>query len=107
MGRVAQTHTGSIVPANDGKEAARLKTIAQLFRNSYRLFWNDKIAVILTFVVPLVLMTIFGSIFGGGGVGPQGIRLAVLNQSPSPVAHSIEASLDTSKSFRIIKSYKG
>jgi ABC-2 type transport system permease protein len=51
-------------------------------------------------------MTIFGSIFGGSGSGPNGIRLAVLNQSSAPVAKSIESSLDTMKSFQIIKSFK-
>jgi ABC-2 type transport system permease protein len=51
-------------------------------------------------------MTIFGSIFGGSGSGPNGIRLAVLNQSLSPVALRIESSLDTMKSFQIVKSFK-
>jgi ABC-2 type transport system permease protein len=83
-----------------------LKTIFQLFKNSYRIFWNDKVGVALTFLVPLALMTIFGSIFGGSSASPQGIRLAVLNQSPSEVAKRIESTLDTSKAFQIIKSYK-
>jgi ABC-2 type transport system permease protein len=56
--------------------------------------------------VPLVLMSIFGSIFGRSDSGPQGIRLAVLNQSTSPVAKQIESSLDTIKAFRIIKSFE-
>lgn len=51
-------------------------------------------------------MSIFGAVFGGSGSGPQGIRLAVLNQSTAPVAKSIESSLDTVKAFRIIKSFK-
>ena len=51
-------------------------------------------------------MSIFGSIFGGSGASPQGIRLAVLNQSPSEVAKRIESTLDTSKAFQIIKTYK-
>ncbi len=51
-------------------------------------------------------MTIFGAVFGGSGSGPQGIRLAVLNQSTSPVAKSIESSLDTIKAFYVIKSFK-
>ena len=82
-----------------------MKQVFRLFKNSYRLFWNDKVSVLLTFIVPLVLMTIFGSIFGGSGSGPNGIRLAVLNQSSAPIAKSIESSLDTMKSFLIIKSF--
>jgi ABC-2 type transport system permease protein len=83
-----------------------LKQVYRLFKSSYRIFWNDKVSVALTFIVPLVLMTIFGSIFGGSDGGPQGIRLAVLNQSDSPIAKLIESSLDTVKAFRIIKSFK-
>ena len=83
-----------------------MKQIYRLLKSSYRIFWNDKVSVALTFIVPLVLMSIFGAVFGGSGSGPQGIRLAVLNQSTSPVAKSIESSLDTIKAFRIIKSIK-
>jgi len=83
-----------------------LKQIYKLFKSSYRIFWNDKVSVALTFIVPLVLMSIFGAVFGGSDSGPQGIRLAVLNQSTSFVARSIESSLDTIKAFRIIKSFK-
>jgi ABC-2 type transport system permease protein len=83
-----------------------LKQVYRLFKSSYRIFWNDKVSVALTFIVPLVLMSIFGAVFGGSGSGPQGIRLAVLNQSLSPVAKSIESSLDTMKVFRIVKSFE-
>lgn len=83
-----------------------MKQVYRLFKSSYRIFWNDKVSVALTFIVPLVLMSIFGAVFGGSGSGPQGIRLAVLNQSMSPVAKSIESSLDTIKAFRVIKSFK-
>ncbi len=83
-----------------------MKQVYLLFMNSYLRFWKDKVSVLLTFIVPLVLMTIFGSIFSGSGSGPQGIRLAVLNQSSSPVAKQIESSLDTMKNFRVIKSFK-
>jgi ABC-2 type transport system permease protein len=83
-----------------------LKQVFRLFKSSYRIFWNDKVSVVLTFIVPLVLMSIFGAVFSGSGSGPAGIRLAVLNQSTSPVAKSIESSLDTIKVFRIVKSFE-
>ncbi len=60
----------------------------------------------LTFLVPLLLMFIFGLIFGGGNSGPQGIPIAVLNQSTSDVAKRIISTLDTMESFQVIKSYK-
>ena len=83
-----------------------MKQVYRLFKSSYRIFWNDKVSVALTFIVPLVLMSIFGAVFGGSGSGPQGIGLAVLNQSSSPIAKHIESSLDTMKVFRIIKSFQ-
>jgi len=83
-----------------------LKQTLRLFENTYRLFWNDKVSVILTFIVPLILMALFGSIFGGSGTSPQGIRLALLNQSNSVVALRIESTLDTMKAFRIVRTEK-
>jgi len=83
-----------------------LKPVYQLFKNSYRLFLNDRIAVLLTFVVPMVLMTIFGSVFSGGNSTPQGIPIAVINQSNSDVTKQIVATLDTMKAFQVIDSAK-
>lgn len=83
-----------------------MKPVIQLFKNSYRIFLNDRISVLLTFIVPLVLMFIFGSIFGGGGSGPQGIPIAVLNQSTSKVASGIVATLDTMKTFQVVDSVR-
>ncbi|MCF8240482.1 MAG: ABC transporter permease [Melioribacteraceae bacterium] len=68
-------------------------------------FFKDKTAVILTFVVPLVLIIIFGSIFGGNG-GPRGkISIIFVNESNSMVADFIETKLDSSKSLRLVKYY--
>lgn len=61
-------------------------------------------SVLLTFIVPLVLMFIFGSIFNGGGSGPEGIPIAVLNQSNSDVAKRIVSTLDTMKAFQVVDS---
>lgn len=83
-----------------------MRQVLRLFANSYRLFLNDRVAVLLTFILPLVLMSIFGSIFGGSASSPQGIPLALLNQSNSGVIRNITAVLDTTRAFRIVKSYK-
>ena len=83
-----------------------MKQVLRLLQSSYRIFWNDKVSVALTFIVPIILMSIFGAVFGGAQSGPTGIRLAILNQSASPIAKSIESSLDTIKAFRMIRSYE-
>ncbi len=81
-----------------------MKTILKLIKKDYILFWHDKPAVGLTFLVPIVLIYIFGSIFSGGG-SPQGIRLAFINSSNATVAKKIETALDTSSTFQLIKTY--
>jgi ABC-2 type transport system permease protein len=82
-----------------------LKKILRLIRKDYVLFWHDKVAVGLTFFVPVALIFLFGSIFGGSGNNAAGIRLALLNQSDSRIARKIESTLDTTSTFRILKSY--
>jgi ABC-type Na+ efflux pump permease subunit len=83
-----------------------LKTVLTLFRGSYLIFLKDRGGVMLTFIVPLVLMGIFGSIFGDSGSSAQGIPVAFLNQSTSKIGERIEATLDTMKTFSIVTSYK-
>jgi ABC-2 type transport system permease protein len=83
-----------------------LKKILRLIKKDYILFWHDKVAVGLTFVVPAALILLFGSIFGGSGGGSaSGIRLAFLSQSDTKIAKKIESTLDTTSTFHIIKSY--
>lgn len=82
-----------------------MKEILSLIKKDYTLFWNDKVAVALTFLVPAALILVFGSIFGGSGGNASGIRLAFLNQSDSKIAKKIEATLDTTKTFQLIKTY--
>lgn len=58
----------------------------------------------LTFLVPIFLIFIFGSIFSGSSQ-PQGIHLAFINKSTAPVAKKLERTLDTMKTFILIKSF--
>jgi ABC-type multidrug transport system permease subunit len=82
-----------------------LKLILNLIKKEYILFWNDKVALSLTFLVPAALILLFGSIFGGSGSNVEGIRLAFLNQSDSKIGNKIESTLDTTKAFSLIKTY--
>ncbi len=82
-----------------------MNKILSLIKKDYILFWHDKVAVGLTFIVPAVLILLFGSIFGGSGADASGIRLAFLNQSDTKIAKKIESTLDTTKTFQMIKSY--
>lgn len=81
-----------------------MKTVIKLIAKDFRLFWSDLVAVGLTFIVPILLIALWGAIFARDS-GPENIRLAFLNASDSPVARSLEKVLDTTKTFRLVKSY--
>ncbi len=84
-----------------------MKTVWYLIKKEYTLFWHDKPALSLTFLVPIALIYLFGSIFGSSTSAPTGINLAFLNNSNSKIAKKLESVLDTTKSFNLIKEYTG
>ncbi len=82
-----------------------MKTIFHLIKKDYKLFWLDKPAVSLTFLVPVVLIYIFGSIFGRPDTAPTGIRIGFVNNSNNKIAKKLESVLDTTKTFKLVKNY--
>jgi len=70
------------------------------------LFFSDKVAVSLTFLIPVLLIIIWGAIFGKADSGPDNLRIAFLNNSTSPITKRIEQVLDTTSAFILIKTYK-
>lgn len=83
-----------------------MKNIYQLFKKDVIRFLKDKTAVMLTFLVPAVLIVIFGSIFGGGGGSRGKIPIIVVNESGIDLAKFLESEIDSSSSLRSVKSYK-
>lgn len=82
-----------------------MKIILQLVKKDYKLFLKDKVALSLTFIIPMVLIALFGAVFGGAGDFEK-LALGFVNNSSSKVAKTIESTLDTTKTFKLIKSYK-
>ncbi|MGA2623729.1 MAG: ABC transporter permease [Bacteroidota bacterium] len=85
-----------------------MKTILQLIRKDYKLFWSDRRAVTMTFIIPIALIIIWGAIFGNidSGGNAAKLHIAFLNSSTSLIGKKIERVLDSSKTFVVIKSYK-
>ena len=81
-----------------------MNNLIQLFKKDFIRFFNDKPAVLLTFIVPAVLIVIFGSIFGGGGSRGR-VPVIFINESDSEIATAIEEKLDSSSSIRLVKKY--
>lgn len=83
-----------------------MTAIYKLFKKDFSLFFKDKVALSLTFIVPIVLIFIFGQVFGGLNNGVEHIRIGFINNSSAPVAKKLEKVLDTTKTFILVKKYK-
>lgn len=68
---------------------------------------RNRTAVVLTFAVPIAMIYIFGWVFGLNkkDSGPNGIRLAVVNESASPAAQKLVDVLKGEKAFQVITTF--
>jgi ABC-2 type transport system permease protein len=80
-----------------------LKTVLKLIIKDYKLFFSDRLAMVMTFIIPIALIFIWGLVFGNMGSGTQRLHLAFVNTGSSK---KIEKVLDSSKTFVLIKSYE-
>ncbi len=85
-----------------------MRAILVLIGNEFRRFTKDKTAIALTFLVPVLLIYIFGHVFGvgGSGAGPTGIPLAVVSETNAPVAAAITTALQKEKAFKVLTTQK-
>ncbi len=85
-----------------------MRTILILLGNELRRFLHDKTALSLTFLIPVVLIYIFGHVFGvtEGGAGPKGIPIAVVSETEAPVAANIIDALRKEKAFKVLTTEK-
>ncbi|MCF3650354.1 ABC transporter permease [Synoicihabitans lomoniglobus] len=81
-----------------------MSVVLTLLRKDIRLFLRNKTAFALTFIVPLVLVYIFGQVFGvsRSGSGPSGVPIAVVKQTDAPVADAIIAGLQAESAFKVL-----
>ena len=75
-----------------------------LIRKDLAVFLRNPAAVVLTFVVPIALIYIFGLVFGLNRKdnGPTGFPLAVVNCSTNPAAAKLVKALQADSSFYVI-----
>ena len=81
-----------------------MNSVLVLVRKDFIHFLGNKAAVSLTFIVPFVMIWLFGLVFGVNrkDSGPSGIPIAVVNASPNPAAAKLVDALRAEKSFRVI-----
>jgi ABC-2 type transport system permease protein len=80
-----------------------------LLRKGLLSFARARAAIAITFLVPIVLIYLFGHVFGlyRKDTGPNGIPLAVVNASPEPAAQQLVDALKAEKAFRLITEREG
>jgi len=83
-----------------------LRNVFVLLKKEYFRFVVDKPAVLLTFVLPAILILIFGSIFGGSGGIQSKIPILFVSNNNQPLAKFLEEKLDSSDAIRLVKTYK-
>jgi ABC-2 type transport system permease protein len=81
-----------------------LKNIKHLLVKDIIRFLNDKPALLLTFLVPAVLIFIFGNIFGGHN-GRSKVPVILVNESNSKLSKVFESKLDSSSSIYLLRYY--
>jgi ABC-2 type transport system permease protein len=63
--------------------------------------------MLLTFIVPMILIIIFGSIFGSGNSSMGKMNLILVNESNTPFSKLIVSKFESSKALNIWKKYLG
>ena len=81
-----------------------MSSIFVLVRKDFTNFLRNRAAVSLTFIIPFVMIWLFGLVFGVNrkDSGPSGIPVAVVNASSNPAAAKLVDALRAEKSFRVI-----
>ena len=81
--------------------------ILTLVRKDLAIFRRNRSAVVVTFLVPIILIYIFGLVFGLNqkDTGPNGIRVAVVNASTNPAAQKLVDALKAEPAFRVVTTF--
>ncbi len=74
-----------------------------MVRKDLQLFFADRRAVIMSFIVPIAIGSFFGSIFSGPSTNTEAARIpvAIVDQDGSPISNDIVASARTDKNFAL------
>ncbi|MBD5781028.1 ABC transporter permease [Pelagicoccus sp. NFK12] len=87
-----------------------MHAILTLVRKDFTLFFKDKTAILLTFLVPFFVIYIVGNIFSGAGDNgglSSNIKLAIYNESGDPTANALIEGLEAEQSIELIRDTAG
>jgi ABC-2 type transport system permease protein len=79
------------------------KQILAMVRKDLQLFFSDRRAVIMSFLVPIAIASFFGSIFSGPSRNsePARIPIIVVDQDESVISKAIVSGLQNDKNFKV------
>ncbi len=86
-----------------------LTPLLAMVRKDLQLFFSDRRAVIMSFIVPIAIASFFGSIFSGPGnqSEPARIAVAVVDEDGSSISKDILASMRTDRNFKVSEPSEG
>ncbi len=81
-----------------------MSRVGVVFRNGWRLLGRDRVALLVTFLLPILFFSIFVWMFSGqGGGGTSRIRLAVADEDGGVASERLLAELAEDSSFRLLR----
>ncbi|MBU0508119.1 ABC transporter permease [bacterium] len=84
-----------------------MRRVLHLVAKDFRIFLTDPVAVALGFVVPIVMITIFGLVFGRERGGMSELVVLAVNQDRGPAGARLLRALDETDEIRIIETVRG
>jgi ABC-2 type transport system permease protein len=80
-----------------------MSVVVTLLKKDFLRLRRDRVALLLLFIVPIVLIMLLGQVYGVNrrDTGPVGIALAVVNQSTDPGAARLISALQGEAAFRV------
>ena len=87
----------------EGLRYAPARQILAMIRKDLQLFFSDRRAVIMSFLVPIAIASFFGSIFSGPSrnTEPAKISIIVVDQDESIISKAIVAGLQNDRNFKV------
>jgi ABC-2 type transport system permease protein len=84
-----------------------MNAILVLLRKDFALLLKDRASLIITFLVPFVMIYLFGQIYhvNSSSPGPSGIPVAVVNESDNPAAARLVQALKAETAFRVLTQF--
>lgn len=80
-----------------------MRAILAIAKKDLRLMFRDKGDVFFTFVLPLILATLFGAVFSGGSSGGSKISIALVVESDTRLATGIADDLAADAAFEVTR----